>query len=144
MFYLLTIIRDNRFAFVCSILNIVSEQSCSLVPGGGLEGQKGLPAVVWSQVKGGGVQHTCRASLPKAPSLECCPMGIKSPPGAQLGLECWCARQDGHFPGAAMLPSTNAARGSGNQRVCHRFGMPEGFSCLNHFSVASCTLGSTS
>lgn len=144
MFYLLTIIPDNRFAFVCSIFNIVPEQSCSLVSGGGLEGQKGLSAVVWSQVKGEGVQHPCCASLPKALSLKCCPMGIKSAPGAQLGLGCWCAQQDGHFPGTAMLPSTSTAGGRGNKRVSHGFGMPDDFSCLNHLPVASCTLGSTS
>lgn len=106
------------FSFVCSIFNTVSEQSCSLVSGRGLKGQKGLSAVVWSQVKGGGVQHPCCSSFPKAPSLECCPTGVKSPPRAQLGLGCWCAQQDGHFPGTAMLPSTSAAGGSGNKRVC--------------------------
>lgn len=83
-------------------------------------------------------------ALPKAPSLECCLMGIKPSPGAQLGLWCWCAQQDGHFPGAAMMPRISTARESGNNRVCHAFGMPDGFSCLNHLPIASCTLGSTS
>lgn len=141
MFYLLTIIPDNRFAFVCSIFNIVPEQSCSLVSGGGLEGQKGLSAVVWSQVKGEGVQHPCCASLPKALSLKCCPMGIKSAPGAQLGLGCWCAQQDGHFPGTAMLPSTSTAGGRGNKRVSHGFGMPDDFSCLKSPSCSILHLG---
>lgn len=106
-------------------------------------GQKGFPAVVWSQVKGGGVLHPRCASLPKAPCLECCPMAIKSPPRAQLDLERWCAQQGGHFPETTMLPNTSTARGNGNKQVCHGFGMPDGFSCLNHLPVASCTLGST-
>lgn len=117
MFYLLAITPDNRFAFVCSIFNIVSEQSCSLVAGGGLEGRKGpsccgvVPSEGWR----------CPASLlcnSLIPGLECCHMGIKSPLRAQLGLGCWCAQQDGHSPETAMLPSTSTAAGTGNKRLC--------------------------
>lgn len=140
MFYLLTIIPDNRFAFVCSIFYIVPEQSCSLVPCGGLEGQRGFSAVVPSE------GWRCPASLPcitpQGTQPRMMPMGIKSPPEAQMGLGCWCAQQNGHFPGTAMLPSTSATGGSGNKRVCHGFRMPDGFFCLNHLPVASCTLGS--
>lgn len=154
MFYLLPIIPDNRFAFFCSIFNTVSEQSCSLVSGGGREGSEGLPAVVQSQVKAGGAQHPRRASVPAASSPASRPVGTRSPAGARLGSGCRCARQDLQAPVWALPWDSNAAQhrrcleglssAAGSKRICRGCRMPDGFTCLNYLPAASRTLRSIS